>query len=108
MARLAARHQSLERFLLDSENALSKNTDEAANIDKKVSESLIELETVKKLVQDVVVEVKFAQDHAQKCEEKLLDLEEKRSSLQTEEEMANFERSEVEGETKLSEPNLQL
>ena len=100
MARLAARHQSLERFLLDSENALSKNTDEAANIDKKVSESLIELETVKKLVQDVVVEVKFAQDHAQKCEEKLLDLEEKRSSLQTEEEMANFERSEVEGETK--------
>ncbi len=77
MARLAARHQSLERFLLDSENALSKNTDEAANIDKKVSESLIELETVKKLVQDVVVEVKFAQDHAQKCEEKLLDLEEK-------------------------------
>ena len=100
MARLAARHQSLERFLLDSENALSKNTEEAANIDKKVSESLIELETVKKLVQDVVVEVKFAQDHAQKCEEKLLDLEEKRSSLQTEEEMANFERSEVEGETK--------
>ena len=47
MARLAARHQSLERFLLDSENALSKNTEEAATIDKKISESLIDLETVK-------------------------------------------------------------
>ena len=100
MARLAARHQSLERFLLDSQNALNKNNQEVANIDKKVNEALVELERMEKLVADVVIEEKSAKEHASKCEEQLLQLEEKRFSLQSNEEAANLERSEVEGEAK--------
>ena len=100
MARLAARHQSSARFMSDSENALSKNNKEAADMEVKVSEASSELERVKKLVEKVKLEEKIAKDNAQECEEKLLDLEEKRSSLQVKEEAANFERSEAEGEAK--------
>ena len=85
MARLAARHQSLERFLLDSQNAFNKNNEEVANIDKKVNEALVELERMEKLVADVVLEEKSAKEHASKCEEQLLQLEEKRFSLQSNE-----------------------
>ena len=100
MARLAARHQSSARFMSDSENALSKNNKEAADMEVKVSEASSELERVKKLVEKVKLEEKIAKDNAQECEEKLLDLEKKRSSLQVKEEAANFERSEAEGEAK--------
>ena len=100
MARLAARHQSSARFMSDSENALSKNNAEAADMEMKVSESTVELERVKKLVEKVKIEEKIAKDSAQKCEEQLLELEEMRSSLQIKEEAANFERSEVEGEAR--------
>jgi chromosome segregation protein len=84
----------------DSENALSKNNEEASDMEMKVSEASIELERVKELVEEVKIEEKIAKDHAHKCEEQLLDLEEKRASLQIEEEAANFDRSEVEGEAK--------
>ena len=100
LARLAARHQSSARFMSDSENALSKNNEEASDMEMKVSEASIELERVKELVEEVKIEEKIAKDHAHKCEEQLLDLEEKRASLQIEEEAANFDRSEVEGEAK--------
>ena len=96
----AARHQSSARFMSDSENALSKNNEEASDMEMKVSEASIELERVKELVEEVKIEEKIAKDHAHKCEEQLLDLEEKRASLQIEEEAANFDRSEVEGEAK--------
>ena len=47
MARLAARHQSSARFMSDSENALIKNNEEAAEMEMKVSEASIELKRVK-------------------------------------------------------------
>ena len=100
MARLAARHQSSARFMSDSENALIKNNEEAAEMEMKVSEASIELKRVKELVEEVKLEEKLAKDHAEKTEQHLIELEEKRSSLQIKEETANFERSEVEGEAK--------
>ena len=53
MARLAARHQSSARFMSDSENALIKNNEEAAEMEMKVSEASIELKRVKELVEEV-------------------------------------------------------
>ena len=79
MARLAARHQSSARFMSDSESALIKNNEEAADTEMKVSEASIELKRVKELVEEVKLEEKLAKDHAEKTEQQLTELEEKRS-----------------------------
>ncbi|WP_422049142.1 chromosome segregation protein SMC [Shimia sp.] len=98
VARLAARHQSAQRLLHDSQKTQEKSEAEAARARAAVAESkdalsraAEELETAREAEEEAI-------EAAQDAEERLAAVEEERAETQSREAEARAERSEAEGE----------
>ncbi|MBO9395680.1 chromosome segregation protein SMC [Shimia sp. R9_2] len=98
VARLAARHQSAQRLLHDSQKTQEKSEAEAARARAAVAESkdalsraAEELETAREAEEEAI-------EAAQDAEERLAAVEEERAEAQSREAEARAERSEAEGE----------
>ncbi|MBO9472998.1 chromosome segregation protein SMC [Shimia sp. R10_1] len=98
VARLAARHQSAQRLLHDSQKTQDKSEAEAARARDAVAESK---ETLSRAAEELELareaEVE-AIEAAQDAEERLAEVEEERADTQSREADARAERSEAEGE----------
>lgn len=98
VARLAARHQSAQRVLVDSRATLDKNESEAARASQAATEA--EMALVRATEDYAAAEEAqiAAQDGAEAAEETLLAAEEARAAIQSRESTARATRSEAEGE----------
>ena len=98
VARLAARHQSTQRFLLDSRKTLEKNEAEAENARISMKEAVYILGNAK-VERERAGETEAQSNEAAVVTEKILsEAEHTRSALQAEEAEARAARSEAEGQ----------
>ena len=97
-ARLAARHQSVQRMLADTKAALQKAETAAARASEAVLAAETALETASEAFEAAEELQVAAADQAERAEEALLDAEEARGEVQGREAEARAARSEAEGE----------
>jgi len=98
VARLAARHQSAQRLLDDSQKTQDKSEAEAEKARAAVSESKEALERAAEELELARESELEAIEAAQDAEERLAEVEEERAETQSREADARAERSEAEGE----------
>lgn len=98
VARLAARHQSAQRLLDDSQKTQDKSEAEAEKARAAVSESKEALERAAEELELARESEAEAIEAAQDAEERLAEVEEERAETQSREADARAERSEAEGE----------
>ncbi len=98
VARLAARHQSAQRLLDDSQKTQDKSEAEAEKARAAVAESKEALERAAEELELARESEAEAIEAAQDAEERLAEVEEERAETQSREADARAERSEAEGE----------
>jgi chromosome segregation protein len=98
VARLAARHQSAQRFLSDARRMLERHEGEAGRAREAVAAAKETLEESTDRVSEARARAEEAQEMAERCETLLADADEARSDAQSREAEARAERSEAEGE----------
>ncbi|NDV99147.1 chromosome segregation protein SMC [Salipiger sp. PrR002] len=98
VARLAARHQSAQRYLADVRKTLSRHDAEAGKARDAVAEARGRLAQATSAMEEAQERSEEAQAMAARAEDLLLQADEARTDCQTREAEARAERSEAEGE----------
>ncbi len=99
VARLAARHQSAQRYLSDCRKTLERNEGEAARATESVAEAQTALAKARAAADQATADNTAAQQMAERAETVLAEAETARAETQAREAEARAERSEAEGET---------
>ncbi|SMX39194.1 chromosome segregation protein SMC [Maliponia aquimaris] len=98
VARLAARHQSAQRYLVDCRKQVERNEGEAVRAREAVSAARGALERSREAAEEALERLSEAQAGAEEAEEALTEAETERAETQSREADARGERSEAEGQ----------
>jgi chromosome segregation protein len=98
VARLAARHQSAQRFVMDCRRTLERSEEQAAKARDAVDAAAEVLDTGRDAVDEAQDRQDAAQEMADRAEAVLAEAEQQRAETQSRESDARAERSEAEGE----------
>ncbi|WP_136441925.1 chromosome segregation protein SMC [Pacificoceanicola onchidii] len=99
VARLAARHQSAQRYLSDCRKTLERSETEAKRAQDAVAQANATLEQSAEAAEEARERQEYAHEMAERAETVLAEAEVNRAETQSREAEARAERSEAEGET---------